>query len=236
MGTLVHLAHMRATENYIEVTGNEIDDIVRYPLGHACDDYLSETMSFDIEYEQDEIERTLELCLDDWYRMPKDYAPDDNVPRELKNFRSFIRTGKHLSAQEASLILRYLGDDYAEERAVMAHKIPVDFARDIAVSSIFHTAVHTEKADLVPVVSLPIYREVQRMSDYEDARQAWIKTLQPQEREVHPLREAYWHELKRKKSEQIARESLGNASMLSEAYSFSLANAVKKSLNVRRRI
>lgn len=215
---------MKVRNESIVVTGNDIDDIARYPLSKKFDRYLSEVLSTDIEYDQDNINKFLEWSLDDWYDAPKDYAPDDNVPRELKEFKSFIRTGKRLSAQQAALILRYTGEEFAEERAMAEYLLPSDFARDIAVASILHTAIHTEKADLVPVLDLPIYREVQAMPDREAARQAWIKTILPYRK---PRYDAYWNELKRKEAAETAGESLGNAQILADEFGFSLSSAVK---------
>lgn len=218
---------MKVHGENILITGNEIDDIACYPLSKKFDRYLSEVLSTDIEYDQDAIKENLERSVDDWHQTPDDYAADENVPRELKEFKSFMRTGKRLSARQASLILRHTSEDFAEERAIAKYVLPGDFARDVAVASILHTAIHTEKAGLIPVLSLSIYKEVQTLPDREAARRAWMMYAFPRRTSYA---DAYWNELKRKEATQTAGESLTSAKTLADEFGFSLSSAVKAHL------
>ena len=222
---------MKVQGENVVTTGSELDDIARYPLRGKFDEYLSDVLSYDIEYDQNNINKYLTLSLTDWVEAPLDYMPDDNVPREYKNFKSFIERGRRLRAREAALILRYTGEEFAEERTKLEYNLPGDFATDIAVASILHTAVNIEKSDSFPVIDLPTYREFQNLSDYEPARQAWIRTLFP---ERTPYNDAYWNELQRKNTAHMAGESLRNACMLSDEFGFSLSNSVKTYLNRRK--
>ena len=222
---------MKVQGENIVATGSELDDIARYPLSGKFDTYLSDVLSFDIEYDQDNINKYLTLSLTDWEQAPLDYQYDDNVPREYNNFKSFIERARTLKAREAALILRYTGEEFSEERTKHEYSLSGDFAADIAVASILHTAVNIEKSDSFPVIDLPIYREVQNLPDYESARQAWIQTLFP---ERTPRSAAYWSELQRKDTAYIAGESLRNAYMLSDEFGFSLSGSVKTYLNRRK--
>lgn len=215
----------------VTATGDELDDIARYPLRGKFDAYLSGVLSFDIEYDQNNIDKFLTWSLTDWVDAPLDYQPDDDVPREYKNFKSFIKRGRHLKAREAALILRYTGEEFADERAELEYCIPGNFAADIAIASILHTAVNIEASDSFPVIDLPTYREVQALPDYEAARQAWKNAIFPERK---PREAAYWNELKRKDTARTAGESLNNAHMLSDAFSFSLSDSMQTYFNRRK--
>ena len=222
---------MKLRGETVTATGNELDDIARYSLSGKFDSYLSDVLSFDIEYDQNNIDKFLTWSLDDWVDAPLDHQPDDNVPREYKNFKSFIERGRHLKAREAALILRYTGEEFADERAELEYCIPGNFAADLAIASILHTAGNIKESDSIPVIDLPTYREVQALPDYESARQAWKRTIFP---EKTPHTAAYWNELKRKDTARTAGESLNNAYMLSDAFGFSLSDTMRTYFNRRK--
>lgn len=224
---------MKIKGESILITGNEIDDIARYPLGRKCDKYLSDIISQDIKRDSKNIDQILEWSLTDWEEARDDYMPDDDVPREFKNFHRFMQKKKHLMAREAALIMRYCGEEMAEKRATTDYAIPGEFARDIAIASVLHTAVRTEEANLIPATLIPVYHEIQRMPDVETARQAWVAMLE-QVGPRHLIERAYWNELKRKGAEEAARNSLENAIHLSESFGFLLSDAVRKALFRKR--
>jgi hypothetical protein len=224
---------MKATGENIRVSGNEIDDIVMYPISAKFDDFLSEALCADIEQDHAFIGKMLVWSLVDWQEARRDYKPEDNVPREQRCFNAFINHGERLSAREASLILRYTNEEFAEERGGLDLLVPSSFARDIAIVSILHAANHIEKQSDIPVTDLSIHQEVQATPDAKSARQLWINAVY--DPKVYKYQEnLYMQELKRRESQEIAAESLANAYMLSDVYKIPLSAAVKQNLRINR--
>jgi hypothetical protein len=227
---------MKILRESIALTGNEVDDLVRYPLSKDFDTQLATVISYDVVRHQAHIKKWLESMTEDWNRTgstPGEWAEDDDLPREKKNFNAFVKRGKRLKAREASLILRYINDKDAEKRAEEhIYRVQRHFAEEIAMVSLLQVAHHTEAADFVPVLLLPVYREVQPMKTREHARQAWIRAVSWQSGFPQVVTKAYWHELKRKEHEENAGTALANAFDLAEAYDFSLADSMRSYLEI----
>ncbi len=215
---------MKAREGYIEITSYEIDDLTAYPMGKKLDRHFAGVLGDEIELYQDDIARFLDLAAYDWEQVPLEYTAEDNVPKQSSDFEKFISRGKRLKAREASLILRYAGEEAETERQSLAHRIPTDFAREIAVLSMMHSIVEKSRADGYRIADRSVHDEVMAMPDREAARQAWIQSHRINHRNI--ITKAYWNELKRKEHMETAKEYSDNVDELAQAYSFTIADAM----------